>query len=193
MLEGDGSDELKRTNEIGMAIPVLEPINIAGKTITADALLTQRKLAEYLIERGAHYLFIAKDNHPTLAADIRLRSGRPMDQARVLVTGSFCEQPPLGLIKTLERAGCYIVDDDFVQVHRWIRSEISTVGDPLDSLVRAFLKDSIASPPRYIADEEKGRALLDRIAENRAEGVLFCAPSFCEAGLPPDFDAIPGP
>jgi len=68
----DGSDELKRTNEIGMAIPVLEPLDIADKTITADALLTQRKLADYLLERGAHYLFIAKDNQPTLAADIRL-------------------------------------------------------------------------------------------------------------------------
>ncbi|MFQ5503255.1 MAG: 2-hydroxyacyl-CoA dehydratase, partial [Planctomycetota bacterium] len=32
---------------------------------------------------------------------------KPMDQARVLLVGSFCEQPPLGLIKTLERSGCY--------------------------------------------------------------------------------------
>jgi predicted transposase YbfD/YdcC len=55
-----------------MAIPALEPIDIADKTVTADALLTQRKLAEYLHARGAHYVFIAKDNQPTLAADIRL-------------------------------------------------------------------------------------------------------------------------
>jgi benzoyl-CoA reductase subunit C len=33
-------------------------------------------------------------------------------QAASSCSGSFCEQPPLGLIKTLERAGCYIVDDD---------------------------------------------------------------------------------
>jgi predicted transposase YbfD/YdcC len=68
----DGSDALKRTNEIGMVIPVLAPLAISGKTITADALLTQRKLAAHLLARGAHYVFIAKDNHPTLAADIRL-------------------------------------------------------------------------------------------------------------------------
>jgi predicted transposase YbfD/YdcC len=55
-----------------MAIPALEPIDIADKTVTADALLTQRKLAEYLHARGAHYVFITKDNQPTLAADIRL-------------------------------------------------------------------------------------------------------------------------
>jgi predicted transposase YbfD/YdcC len=56
-----------------MFIPLLEGLDIAGKTITADALLTQRNLARYLVEeRGAHYLFTAKDNQPTLLADICL-------------------------------------------------------------------------------------------------------------------------
>jgi predicted transposase YbfD/YdcC len=69
----DGTDEVKQTNEIGMAIPLLEGLDITGKTITADALLTQRDLARYLVEqREAHYLFTAKDNQPTLLADIRL-------------------------------------------------------------------------------------------------------------------------
>jgi hypothetical protein len=58
-----GSDELKQTNEIGMFIPVIDTlVDIADKTFTGDALLTQRKLAHYLVEdRLAHYLFIAKD------------------------------------------------------------------------------------------------------------------------------------
>ena len=55
-----------------MVIPLLEPIDIAGKTITADALLTQRKLAHYLIERNADYVFTVKGNQPTLREDIRL-------------------------------------------------------------------------------------------------------------------------
>jgi predicted transposase YbfD/YdcC len=56
-----------------MFIPLLEGLDIAGKTITTDALLTQREAARYLVEeRNAHYLFIAKDNQPTLQADIRL-------------------------------------------------------------------------------------------------------------------------
>ncbi|HET6372314.1 MAG TPA: 2-hydroxyacyl-CoA dehydratase, partial [Candidatus Polarisedimenticolia bacterium] len=55
---------------------------------------------------------------------------RPLDQSRIAITGSFCEQPPLGLIRTLERSGCYIVEDDFVQVHRWIEGDIRLEGDP---------------------------------------------------------------
>ncbi|MGB8145537.1 MAG: hypothetical protein WCF05_10275 [Chromatiaceae bacterium] len=55
-----------------MVIPVLEALDITGKAITADALLTQRTLAAYLLEHDAHYVFTVKDNQPTLHADIRM-------------------------------------------------------------------------------------------------------------------------
>ena len=48
-VKGTG-DEEKQTNEIKTAIPLLETIDIRGKTITADALLTQCELARYLVE-----------------------------------------------------------------------------------------------------------------------------------------------
>ena len=68
-----GSDELKQTNAVGMVIPVLDSLEIDGCTITADALLTQRKLARYLVDdRSAHDVFIAKHNQPTIAKAIRL-------------------------------------------------------------------------------------------------------------------------
>jgi benzoyl-CoA reductase subunit C len=108
---------------------------------------------------------------------------RPLDQARVLVAGSFCEQPPLGLIKTLERSGCYIVEDEFLQIHRWIKGDIATEGDPLDALVHAFLEDAVESPVRYIGDRPKGAELVARVRASGAEGVLFCAPSFCDPAL----------
>ena len=57
-----------------MFIPLVDALgDIDGKTITGDALLTQRKLAQYIVqERSAHYVLIAKDNQPSLAEDIRL-------------------------------------------------------------------------------------------------------------------------
>ena len=69
----EGSDELKQTNEIGMFIPVLDRLDITGKTVTGDALLTQQKLARYLVKkRSAHYVFTVKDNQPTLREAISL-------------------------------------------------------------------------------------------------------------------------
>jgi len=67
-----GSDKEKRTNEIGMAIPLLASCDIAGKDITGDALLTQRSLATYVVEQQAHYHFPVKGNQPALESDIAL-------------------------------------------------------------------------------------------------------------------------
>jgi len=67
-----GGEEQKRTNEIGMAIPLLEGCALAGKDITGDALLTQRALATYIVEQQAHYYFTVKGNQPALQRDIAL-------------------------------------------------------------------------------------------------------------------------
>jgi len=56
-----------------MAIPLLEAIDIEGKDVTADALLTQRKLAAYLVqERQAHYHFTVKGNQRGVLQDVAL-------------------------------------------------------------------------------------------------------------------------
>jgi predicted transposase YbfD/YdcC len=67
------NEELKRTNEIKMAIPLLNTIDIEGKEVTGDALLTQRKIAEDLVtERHAHYHFTVKGNQRGVLEDVAL-------------------------------------------------------------------------------------------------------------------------
>ena len=59
-----------KTNEITAFAPLLDRIDITGTIITADALHTQDRHANYLHERGAHYVFIVKNNRPTLRAQL---------------------------------------------------------------------------------------------------------------------------
>lgn len=67
----EGSEKLKRTNEIKTTIPLLDPIDIEGKDISADALLTQRNIADYLVrKRHAHYHFTVKNNQAGLFEDV---------------------------------------------------------------------------------------------------------------------------
>ena len=47
-------------------------LDFADRTFTADALLTQRQLADFLRARDAHFVFTAKGNQPTLLDDLRL-------------------------------------------------------------------------------------------------------------------------
>ncbi len=106
----------------------------------------------------------------------------PIDNARVVVVGSFCEQPPLNLIRTIERAGCYIVDDDLLLGNRLVHGDVVVGDDPLLGIVDSFLGNAGEAAFLY-KPEGKGSELLKRIEDAHAEGVLFCAPSFCDPAL----------
>jgi predicted transposase YbfD/YdcC len=55
-----------KTNEINAFAPLLDRIDIIGAIITADALHTQHRHADYLIGRDAHYVLTVKRNQPSL-------------------------------------------------------------------------------------------------------------------------------
>jgi hypothetical protein len=61
----------EKTNEIPKLPELLDPIALQGAVVTADALHTQNETARYLVEKKhADYLFIVKDNQPTMRKDI---------------------------------------------------------------------------------------------------------------------------
>jgi benzoyl-CoA reductase subunit C len=106
------------------------------------------------------------------------------DNARVVINGTFCEQPPLTLIKSIEMAGCYVVDDDFMLVTRWLLDEVPANGNPLEELSKAFLHRSATTAAKYDERrEQKGQYLLKQVKTMGAEGVVFAAPSFCDPAL----------
>jgi benzoyl-CoA reductase subunit C len=146
-----------------------------------------RATEAYLAVRAGAVL--PSDEHTALLEQIvsavKLRSARPVDNVRVVLVGSFCEQPPFELIVALEKAGCDIVEDDFQLGMRMIDGPIAPRPgeDPVDALSRAFLERGQASASRYIAEHEKGAALIERVRVCAADGVIFAAASFCDPAL----------
>jgi hypothetical protein len=60
-----------KTNEITRVEPLLDGLDIQGAVVTADALLTQKNIARYVVEeKKADYVLTAKDNQPTIRQDI---------------------------------------------------------------------------------------------------------------------------
>jgi len=57
-------------NEIPVAARVLKCLDLRGKIITGDALLTQRDLSIQIVEAGGEYVWIIKDNQPEARQDI---------------------------------------------------------------------------------------------------------------------------
>jgi len=110
---------------------------------------------------------------------------RPLrDNCRIILQGSFCEQPPLSLVRSIEVAGCYIVDDDYMLINRWLLRDVPAAGDPLANLAQAFLTYSTEAAIKYEPDgSRKGRSLIEAVRARGAEGVIFAAPSFCDPAL----------
>ncbi len=140
----------------------------------------------YLVARAGMVLPVA--DHSKLVGDYLKAAeaeDRPMrDNCRVVIQGGFCEQPPLDLIKTVELAGCWIVDDDLVLATRWFGADVGGGGDPMDALVRAGLRGAVETAARYQPEgAAKGGGLLRAVEERAAEGVIFASPSFCDPAL----------
>ncbi len=140
----------------------------------------------YLIVRAG--LVLPVEEHSAMLRDYLAAARaeeRPMrDNCRIVLTGAFCEQPPLNLIKSLELSGCYVVDDDLLLITRWLTADVRGEGDPIKNLSLAFLHHSESTAAKYEPNQkEKGQHLVRAVRRSAAEGVIFACPSFCDPAL----------
>ncbi len=61
----------RKENEIPVAWRVLKTLDLRGKIVTGDAMLTQRQLCLEIVAGGGEYLFKVKANQPRLYGDLR--------------------------------------------------------------------------------------------------------------------------
>jgi benzoyl-CoA reductase subunit C len=131
-----------------------------------------------VMERGEHAKLLRR-----AVTSAKERGRRSMDRVRVLVLGAFCEQPPLELVRTIEEAGCYILEDDLLLGLRWFPGRIVPNGDPLHSLAEAYVTASPASSVSHYRGTPKQDNLVQRVRDLDAAGVVFCTAKFCEPAL----------
>ncbi len=81
MVIGQVNVENDKTNEI-VAFPVLiEPLDLTGRVVTADAMHTQKAAATLVVGKGGHYVFGVKQNQPKLW-DAAIEAGSSIDNER---------------------------------------------------------------------------------------------------------------
>jgi benzoyl-CoA reductase subunit C len=187
---------------------------MSGMRVDDDVLL--RSIELYNVNRAlVRRLYTARDYHPELIRtselyslvragnfipveehigllwsalnDLSRRQVKPRDSIRVVVEGAFCEQPPLDLIRLMEEAGCYIVDDDFSLGRRWFYEDVPTDDDPLTALAESYLDRSVYSSVRHDFRKPRFKKLIEKARLRRADAVIFMIAKFCE---PADFDYV---
>ncbi len=142
----------------------------------------------YLLMRAGGVL--PKEEHVEILRaalrEYRGRAAKPRDSVKVVLEGSFCEQPPVDLLRTLEDAGIAFLDDDLLRGPRWFQEDVPADGDPLRSLAWSYLRTDVTSAVRW--NGSKVDHLVRRVKDSKADGVVFCSAKFCEPAL---YDYVP--
>ena len=143
----------------------------------------------YLLMRAGNFIPVEIHNEWLREAleEVRIRTGKRRDSIRVIIEGAFCEQPPLDLIKLIENAGCYVVDDDFILGRRWFTSDVPANSNPLRALAESYLNRSVYSSVRHDARRPRHKELIAKISRTKAQAVIFLIAKFCE---PAYFDYV---
>lgn len=111
------------------------------------------------------------------------QEGRTKDKIRVAVVGNFCEQPPAMLMKVIEDAGCYVVNDEALIGSRWLGRAPDDTEDPVGALAKSYISNPEPLTVRFHPDINKQEYLASFLTSINAEGVLFLTPKFCEPAL----------
>ncbi|HXU83978.1 MAG TPA: ISAs1 family transposase [Polyangia bacterium] len=74
-------------HELAAAKALLNQVPLAGRVVTADALLTQRDLSEQIVAAGGAYLWPIDENQPALLADAE-EALSPLDRGRATADGA---------------------------------------------------------------------------------------------------------
>lgn len=143
----------------------------------------------YSLVRAGHFVPVEEHTallHSALAA-LPARVAKKRDSLRVVIEGAFCEQPPIELLKIIEAAGCYIVDDDLTLAHNWFTSDVPTDGDPYLALAESYLNRSVYSSVRHDMRQPRWEGLAEKAKRASADAVILLVAKFCE---PAYFDYV---
>lgn len=66
-----------KETELTVAPQLLAQLELVGRVVTGDALYAQRGLSRQVVEQGGDYLWVLKDNQPTLRAALVLLFAEP--------------------------------------------------------------------------------------------------------------------
>jgi benzoyl-CoA reductase subunit C len=143
----------------------------------------------YVLVRAGYLIPVEEHNSLLEGAlsELAQRAGKPRDSIRIVVEGVFCEQPPLDLLKLVEDAGCYLVNDDFAIGRSWFVEDVPNESDPVRALAESYVNRAVYSSVRHDFRAPRWEGLADKVKQSRADAVLFLIAKFCE---PAYFDYV---
>jgi benzoyl-CoA reductase/2-hydroxyglutaryl-CoA dehydratase subunit BcrC/BadD/HgdB len=101
---------------------------------------------------------------------------------RLHLSGHFCQAPKPGILDMIEECGVIVVGDDLYHGFRYISTDVSPEGDPMDALATWYMarNTGVPCPTRVQNDVDWDGFLLNAMKEERADGMIVLMAKFCE-------------
>ena len=99
------------------------------------------------------------------------------NRKRLVLSGGLCTMPDIYDI--VEGTGGAVVWDDFCTGSRYFEGNIEAGKDPVASIASRYL-ERVNCPAKHSGVLSRGEYLLEKVRQNRADGVIFLFLKFCD-------------
>jgi bzd-type benzoyl-CoA reductase N subunit len=96
---------------------------------------------------------------------------------RLVLSGGLCSMPDI--YRVIEASGGRVVWDDFCTGARYFEGQVDEEQPPLEALTQRYLR-RVVCPAKHAGIHSRGQYLLDKVKQNRADGVIFLYLKFCD-------------
>jgi len=151
--------------------PLLDEIEIAGKVITADALLTQKAIAKYLVEeRGAEFVFTVKENQPTVKRAIEALALRARGcdadttekgHGRITTRRIWCDDSLPGSIPFPHVQQVFCIEREVTHLKKGLTTVEAVYGVTSQSTEKALPEKILSQNRKHWSVENKQHYVLD--------------------------------
>lgn len=152
---------LRRTGRIGLSSRQMQ-------------VLVKSSMVMDVVEHSEHLLALI----PLLEAQRETAPAR----VKLHLSGHFCHAPRPELLDMIEECGTVVVDDDLFTGFRYIATDVSESGDPVDALTRWYFERNTNVPcsTRAQTTVDWEDYLVGSLERSGADGVIILMAKFCE-------------
>lgn len=108
---------------------------------------------------------------------------RHKPRLRMVLTGAFCERPPVEMMEAIEDEGIAIVADDMLLGQRWWTKPLPTEGDPIENLAEHYMNHSVVNSVVFRQWGEPCDVILKDVEDRRANGIIIASSKFCHTAM----------
>lgn len=102
------------------------------------------------------------------------------DRAKIVLSGSLCDEVPEDILNIIEDVGGVVVDDDLYVGSRYFLSEVPSMADPIEALAERYVNMIVPCPTTEDPSNDLAEYLLNVAKRSRADGIINIITKFCE-------------